>query len=211
MTGAPTTPPFETLAARFAAIEARDMAELSAWRPGLAVQEIALDMSRSTPSFFDELAAGLTKGRRGEVLLIIRHRDGRLWVHTKETYPAGVYRLPTGGIGEQEAAQEAARRELWEEAGLRAESCACTGILRYRLRRGDRSLPFISYLFDCAGGEQSPAPQDDGERISDFRLVSPADLPAIAHSLRQVGPPRWQDWGHFRALAHEFLAGLLQG
>ena len=209
MTGPQSASLFDTLTARFALIEQHDLMDLSARYPDFEVQNLRLDMNRSTPSFFDELVEGFAKGRRGEVLLTIRHRDGRIWVHTKAFYPAGAYRLPTGGIGANEPALEAARREVWEEAGLHAEPSECAGILRYQLRRGERVIPFISYLFLFDGGTHAPAPHDAGERISDFTRISPSALLDMARDLRNVAPSRWQDWGHFRALAHDFLSQYL--
>jgi 8-oxo-dGTP diphosphatase len=197
--------PFANVSARYASIEQQDLAELTARYSHLVVQGVQLDMNRPGPSFFEELAGGFDRGRRGEALLAIRYRDGRIWAHTKSVYPAGVYRLPSGGIGERETALEAARREVREEAGLYAEPADCVGILRYQLRRGERVIPFITYVFLFGGGDHMPAPQDVDEHISDFRLLSPADLPDMACALRQVQPARWQDWGHFRALAHDFL------
>lgn len=157
-------------------------------------------------SFFEEIQAGLaTKGRRGEVVMLIRHRDGRLWLHRKRQYPPGAYRLLSGGIQRDEPALAAAQRECWEETGIRAEPAACLGILRYRLQRAGATLRFISYFFLIEGGDAEPAPQDLGEQICSFQRVAPADLSLVAVRLREV-PPDWQDWGQFRALGHEFVA-----
>ena len=124
------------IATWYAPIEERDLACLSTRYPHLVIQQVALDMNHSNPSFFDELALGHAKGRRGEVIMAIRHEDGRIWMHTKVFYPAGIYRLPSGGIEAREMALDAARREVWEEAGLCAEPLQCVGILRYLLARG---------------------------------------------------------------------------
>lgn len=187
-----------------AALEQEDMAALSARFPHLVEKWAHLKMEGPAPSFFDELLRGLGKGRRGEVVLVIRHSNGQVWLHTKRFYPPGVYRLPSGGIWRDEPALDAARRECWEEAGLQAPICDCLGIMRYRLERAGVILPFISYFFVLDGGEESPRPRDGGEAIVDFRRVPPAELAQVAQSLRQL-PPAWQDWGQFRALAHEFV------
>jgi 8-oxo-dGTP pyrophosphatase MutT (NUDIX family) len=190
----------------FAAIEAQDKALLVARFPRLVERCVEVNMNGPGHSFFEEIQAGLTKGRRGEVVMVVRHRDGRLWLHTKSHYPPGVYRLMSGGIRCDEPALIALRRECREELGLAAaEPAGCFGILRYRLERNGAALPFISYFFLIEGGEHEPAVQDATEQITGFRLVWPDELPALAGALRAV-PPEWQDWGVFRAVGHEFVA-----
>ncbi|MEW5958361.1 MAG: hypothetical protein AB1801_11585, partial [Chloroflexota bacterium] len=39
-----------------------------------------------------------SKPRRGEVVMVVPTEQGDIWLHTKAFYPAGVYRLMTGGL-----------------------------------------------------------------------------------------------------------------
>ena len=171
---------------RFQPIEMNDLEALSALFPHLVSRVISLEMTGQAPSFFDDMKRSAEKGRRGEVVMVIRHSDGRIWLHTKSFYPGGIYRLLTGGIDTEEPALHAARRELWEEACLRADPVDCLGILCYRLERAGVVIPFISYVFVFQGGNHVPIPRDAGERIADFKLVSPIQLAETAQALRLV-------------------------
>jgi len=198
-----------TLTPPFAEIEAQDVTTLAGRFPALVQREVVVNMDGPAPSYFDKMRDGLARrGRRGEAVLILRRPDGRLWLHSKSHYPAGLYRLMTGGIVKEEPALDAARRECWEEAGLTAEIADCLGIVRYRLERAGESLPFISYFFVLDVNDAAPASQDPHERICAYRAVAPAELPAIAAALRHV-PPAWRDWGRFRAIGHDFVAERL--
>jgi len=53
--------------------------------------------------------------RVGEVCFVVRRPSGRFITATKVIYPAGAYRLPTGGIGAGEGIAEALGREVREE------------------------------------------------------------------------------------------------
>ncbi|HRU24699.1 MAG TPA: hypothetical protein P5569_12195, partial [Candidatus Latescibacteria bacterium] len=46
----------------------------------------------------------------GECVLTILTSQQSVWLHTKDFYPAGCYRLPTGGIKPEEHPDEAARQ-----------------------------------------------------------------------------------------------------
>ncbi len=168
-----------------------------------------MDLDEPGRSFFDKLSLGLARrGRRGEVVLVLRRPDGRLWLHSKSHYPAGIYRLMSGGIVKEEPALDAAKRECWEEAGLTIPIADCLGAVRYELRRNDESLRFISYFFIFDVNDAAPASQDPSERICDYRAIAPAELPAVAAALRNA-PPTWRDWGYFRAVGHDFVAERL--
>lgn len=188
----------------FRDVEQADLEALRTLFPSMVIRECGLSMDGPAPSFFDRLRQGLARGRRGEAVLVLRHESGRVWLHTKRSYPGGTYRLPSGGIEATEPALEAAGRELWEECGLRAAPADCPGILRYRLERRGVIIPFVSYVFLFEGGAHTPAARDADEGIVDFRLAWPAELCQTAQSLRGV-PADWADWGRFRALVHDFV------
>jgi len=90
-------------------------------------------------------------------------------------------------------ALDAARRECWEETGIRAEPANCLGVLRYRLRRAGATRP---------AGESSPQFIRDwvswgaGPRASQYLILGAKTramlagryTPAIA-DVRAVAPP----------------------
>ncbi len=189
----------------YADIETRDLMALAGRFPALIQRDLTVNMDGPGRGFFEELREGLRKkNRRGEVVLLLRRPDGRLWLHRKRVYPPAAYRLLSGGIHRDEPALDAAARECLEETGFVAEVVGCPGVLRYRLERAGEALRFISYFFIMDVSDARPDPQDAGEQIVDFRAVAPAELPGVAATLRGV-PPAWQDWGVFRAIGHEFV------
>jgi 8-oxo-dGTP pyrophosphatase MutT (NUDIX family) len=189
----------------FESIETQDIKALTVRYPRLIERRVSLSMESPGISFFDEIRAGLAKGRRGEVVLVIRHSDGQVWLHRKRSYPPDAYRLLSGGIAASESALDAARRECVEETSMPPTIVDCLGIVRYALQRRGEQQWFISYFFILQGDGQAPIPQDESEEIVGFRRVPLAELPDIARRLRQA-PPDWQDWGQFRAIGHDFVA-----
>jgi len=159
------------------------------------------------PRLFRDLAPAPTRGRMGEVVLLLRRADGKVLLHTKSFYPPGTYRLPSGGIRPGEGVTEAARREAAEETGLSAREPRPLGLLTYTLRDGRRRCFFHSWLV-AADVEGEPNPGDGEEGIAGFRWVGPEELDRAAEALRAL-PPKWDGWGRFRALAHEAAARRL--
>ncbi|MBC8446212.1 MAG: NUDIX domain-containing protein, partial [Chloroflexi bacterium] len=51
--------------------------------------------------------------RRGEVIFAVK-RPGGLILHTKDIYPPGIYRLPSGGVSWGESVLSALHREVRE-------------------------------------------------------------------------------------------------
>lgn len=153
-------------------------------------------------SFFDDFVRSFRhRARRGEVVLLLRRPDGQLLLHTKSFYPEGVFRLPSGGMLPGESVLGAARREAREEAGLNLRNPRPLGFLSVTFQRGWHRRYFHSWLV-LADVEGDPRPGDTQERISGFRWVPPEALAEVVDQLRAL-PPRWTDWGRFRALAHE--------
>ncbi|MBN1484571.1 MAG: NUDIX hydrolase [Chloroflexia bacterium] len=141
--------------------------------------------------------------------MVLRRPDGRVLLHNKTTYPAGAWRLPSGGIEAGETPEEAAEREIQEETGLPARLAGLLGVVGCRMLRGEREFDLLSYvlLAETAGGR--PNPQDtEEEQILAFCWLDPAQLPDIAANLRGLAGD-WSSWGHFRSLAHDLVAGQL--
>ncbi|MGC8874203.1 MAG: NUDIX hydrolase [Chloroflexia bacterium] len=147
-------------------------------------------------------------GSLQEVVLVAHRPDGRVLLHTKRFYPAGVWRLPSGRLKEGESPEAAAQREAFEELGLAASPQQLLGLLTYELEGEGETLPFASWIFGLAAGDLRPAVQDREEEISDFRWAAATELRAVAEQMDALPPP-WQGWGRFRAAAHAFVADLL--
>jgi 8-oxo-dGTP pyrophosphatase MutT (NUDIX family) len=143
------------------------------------------------------------RNRAAEVVFLIRRPNGRYLVQTKSVYPAGVYRLMSGGIKRKEDLLAALLREIHEETGLTVRVERFLGILGYHFEYGELSQPFISYLFVVAEEGGTLGAQDTDEDISGYREVTVAELGALAEQLEGLAPD-WVDWGRFRAAAHRF-------
>mgnify|MGYP001583671900 CR=1 FL=1 len=150
--------------------------------------------------------------RIAEVCLVFRRPNGLFLTMTKPFYPTGLYRLPTGGIGLGEPVLEALEREIWEETGLEAQILRYLAHITYQHNEGRL---FHSHIFLLAANG-IPSPQDDLEQISGFRDVSPSGLLEIARELEHLPPEfsrelgaTWNDWGKFRAVAHQVVAQAL--
>ena len=146
--------------------------------------------------------------RQGEVVLVLRRPSGCILLQTKAFYPAGAYRMPTGGIGEGEPLLAAVQRELREETGLQGRVARFLGVLHYRFTRGGLEQERSSYVFLVDLGPEPPQPEDESERITGFCEVPPEALPEVARRLAQMDA-EWAVWGRFRALAHEFVAAVI--
>ena len=147
--------------------------------------------------------------RRAEVVMLVRRPDGRLLVHSKEHYPPATYRLPTGGVFWGEPVLDALAREQWEELGLRLPPVAMPGLIHYALRHAEQTIPFDSYIFMLQMNDDAvPVTQDACEQISELCWIEPAKLPEVADRLRSV-IRAWDDWGPFRAVAHDLIAEVL--
>ena len=147
--------------------------------------------------------------RRGEVIFLVKRPAG-LILHTKDIYPSGIYRLPSGGVSWGESVLSALHREVREEMGLEIEVDRFLGLLEYEFRCEGETLPFVSYVFLVRDNGGEPIPQDEEEHILAFRQAPVAELAAVADSLRAVDE-EWRDWGEFRAIAHDFVAEMMGG
>ena len=145
---------------------------------------------------------------RGEVALLILRPSGNLLLHTKDFYPEGIYRVPTGGIEWGENVVTAMHREAREETGLTVAIERCLGVLEYEFRYREETLPFVSYVFLLRENGGQLCPQDKGERITSFQEVPLTGLEVVARNLRAIEAD-WRDWGYYRAIAHSFAAEVL--
>lgn len=149
----------------------------------------------------------LSGRRKGEVAMAIRRPDGTVLLQTKEFYPAGTFRLPTGGIKDGEDVEHALLREVYEESNLSVEIERLVAAIDY-LAPDDGRVTFRTYLFLLreVGGELQV--NDPKERISGWDQRDIAGLRRATEELRAIDEG-WQRWGHFRALAIEILLDAL--
>jgi len=176
----------------------------------------------------------ILEDRHGEVCMVVRRPNGKLITAIKTFYPAGAFRLLTGGVGLDEPIAEALLREVAEETGLAVVVRRFLAVIEYQLQGiGDRGwrigdelpIPYplspipsnfatFAFLLDETGGTLQA--QDAGERIESFRELAVADLPTLAQTLENVPDTRdeeidgsWRDWGRFRAVAHRVIYAAL--
>jgi ADP-ribose pyrophosphatase YjhB (NUDIX family) len=166
-------------------------------------RHLAREVSQSTFESWNN------KKRLGEVVLFIRRPNGKFILHTKDFYPPGTFRVPSGTIQEGEDLLQAAYREVHEETGLDASVERFLAVLEFEFRWQGHSVHILSYLFllhELQGQLQS---QDPLERIASFGEASLADMKTIAKNLQHL-PPDWNDWGWFRGIPHRIAAELLE-
>jgi ADP-ribose pyrophosphatase YjhB (NUDIX family) len=145
-----------------------------------------------------------SRDRRGEVVMAIERPQRCVLLHRKGWYEPGVYRLLTGGIDLGEAVETTLIRELEEETGLTMHTTRFLGVLDCRIHYREQELSFVSYVFHLLRTEGALRLRRTAEDISGFRDVPIVDLPSVAEDLRHVPPPR-TGWGHWRAIAHDFV------
>jgi 8-oxo-dGTP pyrophosphatase MutT (NUDIX family) len=141
----------------------------------------------------------------GEIVLILKRSDGRIWLQTKDFYPSGVFRLATGKLDESEPPEQGFRRELHEEAGIVNIPADLLGRIEY----SDRHVRFrfVSYLYVVPNVEHTPQPIDDSEGITEWKAVDRTGMIAAANTLRSL-PGTWSHWGQFRAVVHDVILHL---
>jgi 8-oxo-dGTP pyrophosphatase MutT (NUDIX family) len=161
-------------------------------------------------------------GRRAEICYIMHRGDPNdgLLLHIKTFYPAGAYRLPTGGIQVGDSVLDTLAREIYEETGLTLGAGAgqvklqrLLGVLGYDLlHRQLGPVEFATYFFLVQMPPDAELhPLDEHEKIAGWEWRTPAELEAVAAVLSAIHTrsATWADWGRFRAAGHRFVAELL--
>jgi NAD+ diphosphatase len=155
--------------------------------------------------------------RYGEVCMVIQRPNGMLLTSIKTYYPAGCYRLPTGGVSHGELIEDALLREVAEETSLQVVIKRFLAVVEYQPSQASltgRGFTTFAFLLEEVGGVL--AVSDPSERTADFRDIHPAELPAMARHLAsledQIDPEiggSWRDWGRFRSVVHKAVAQAL--
>jgi len=181
----------------------------------------------------------ILEDRYGEVCMVVRRPNGTLISAIKTFYPAGAFRLLTGGVDHGELIADALLREVAEETGLDVAVRRFLAVIEYQLcgrrvlgARGARltdlaapatcQLPapsppaFATFAFLLDAIDGTLQVHDPNERIEAFRELAVAELPALAETLEQLPDTHneeidgcWRDWGRFRAVAHRVVYAAL--
>lgn len=179
-------------------------------------QPLIKEADLQTSKRFDPLSK---TDRYGEVCMVVRRKNGRLLTMIKSYYPAGCYRLLTGGINHGEYVFDALLRETREETGLQVEvKQFLTAITYYEPEQQENRAPiFYSFAFLVDELSGVLAPEDEEEEVQDFREVTPDELLTLADHLASLGDQyspelrgEWDAWGRFRAIAHRAVWEALQ-
>jgi 8-oxo-dGTP pyrophosphatase MutT (NUDIX family) len=163
--------------------------------------------------------AGINVRRRpGEVCMVVRRRSGKLLLATKDIYPAGVYRLLTGGVHRGETIWHALLRETYEETDLTVDVRRFLAVARYQPPGAPEPAEYATFAFllDEVMGELKVNDPDEG--LTDFREIAPAELSSVADQLDSQQDALSADldasyraWGRFRALTHRLVWQALSG
>jgi NAD+ diphosphatase len=154
--------------------------------------------------------------RHGEVCMVVRRPNGKLITAKKTFYPAGAFRLLTGGVDHGEPIADALLREVAEETGLDVVVRRFLAVIEYQVRGGWETSAAQGGVTDGGQGVSdllaSPIPHlpspishsfatfaflldeiggtllahDPGERIETFRELAVAELPALAETLEHL-------------------------
>jgi 8-oxo-dGTP pyrophosphatase MutT (NUDIX family) len=147
----------------------------------------------------------LSSRRTAEVVLVIPRPGRKVLVHTKNFYPSGVWRLPTGGLHRGERIDDAIRREAREETGNDLLPCRFLFHLRFRWEGAPKQ--FDSYGFLTTEPSVRIESRDPREQITAFRDVGRDEFEALTRTLEGM-MGSWFSWGRFRAAPHRFLLQL---
>ncbi len=160
-------------------------------------------------SFFNKMKASVMRDRRGEVVFCVIRADGGIITITCSEYPAGVFRIPTGGIGHGEDIVDAVYREVKEELGLDVEIKEFAGVVRICFEHAAEQAMFYSYIFILAekGGRLLLDAVDD--EISEVRVVTLEELAGIVEELNKI-QGKWSDWGRFRYVTSNAVLKVLK-
>jgi kynurenine formamidase/ADP-ribose pyrophosphatase YjhB (NUDIX family) len=148
--------------------------------------------------------------RRGEVVFgLLRRgpRDERMVTTRMAGYPAGVFRVPSGGVQPGEAVIDALWREVAEELNVPFRVAAYAGKTDFVFSDGGgEEFVFPSYCFLLEQtGDRSARPRSDGGEIAAWREMEIEQVVAQAAVLAGLSG-EWADWGKYRAHSTARLA-----
>ncbi|MBI4278249.1 MAG: NUDIX hydrolase [Armatimonadetes bacterium] len=112
------------------------------------------------------------------VIVLVHDGTGRVLLTRSPHFPPGSYGLVAGFVEWGETAEEAARREVQEEAGLQVELEHCAGT--FLSRKGELMIAFVARAHNGAVAAA-------GDDVQELRWAHPSEAPvrpgSIAESL----------------------------
>ena len=148
----------------------------------------------------------LANGPRVEVAMVVQRAPDWVLLQTRDHYPPGLFRLPLGRVRAGETPEEAARRELHEEANLVVGEIRHLLTLRYKVEGVDGDPRTEVYLITSPEGSLHPNHPSDA--INAWREASLADLALLAGEHERLDG-EWRGWGLYRAALHRAVARVL--
>lgn len=164
----------------------------------LTLQNIQIELKAGRR--FKEWIKEKAKKTKGEVVMIIL-QNNRIALITKEFYPKGIYRIPSGGIKLNETPNEALNREIYEETGIRNPKSKLLATIEWKINQ----INYKSYVYLIQDAEIK-GPTNSMERISKIILVEPEK---VLDYLNPRASAEWRDWIKFRRIEAEQCMKLL--
>lgn len=135
--------------------------------------------------------------RGHQVMLAILDANNNLYLARKNAYPPGIYRLFGGGVEPNEVALEAAKRELYEETGLKlTPNHLETFDFQLTHLSSQQTWTYTSDLYSIQLEHQTITVADD---VDDYKSFSKSELNSLL-SLYQKLENDWQTWGQIFGL-----------
>jgi len=151
-------------------------------------------------NFFNKMKRGVENNRTREVVFGVIRPNRKIIAVTCEEYPEGIFRIPSGGVGDDENIIDAVYREVKEELGLEVGIKKFAGVLKIKFEYKNDSFMFYSYIFilEEIGGKLLENALDD--EISGIKEIDIDDLKPfedMVDSLKNI-EGKWRNWGLFR-------------
>ena len=125
--------------------------------------------------------------RFAEVCMVVRRPTGDVLLSIKTFYPRGAYRLPTGGIDQDEPILDAVVRETLEETGLTVDVTRFLAALTYR--DGPAGPPvFHTFAFLLERSERSAGHAAGRARADRVLHRGPGERPAAGRRSARADP-----------------------
>jgi ADP-ribose pyrophosphatase YjhB (NUDIX family) len=152
---------------------------------------------------FEHIRASQKDGRKHDFTLYII-KDDQIIVIAKHSYPAGLYRAPSGAVRPGEGVHDGISREAFEETGCEIE-------LQRFLLHAEVSFTGIGGVIDWdtyvfqAKYLSGDFKFTDHREIREVRLVSLGEYEMFSNIMRESTNGGW----HYRAALHDAVKGLL--
>ena len=145
---------------------------------------------RVDDSEFQMIRRSMKTDRTHDITLFIyndaskRKKDSGFIFIAKHSYPAGLFRAPSGGIHRDEDFIAGAKREAFEETGVDVELEKYLLRIKVRFYAGDDAFDWTSHVFKAryVGGEIKP---HDTREIREARVVTLAEIPRFQETMRK--------------------------